>query len=145
MSFYGQYQHSLDAKGRVIIPAKYREELGENFMMTHGLDKNIYIYPMERWEKIVERVSQIPMTDKQGRKFVRFLFSNAVSCSADKQGRVVVDSHLRDYAELDKDVTIIGSLDKAEIWDTARFNADCEDVDDDPDIFSAAVSEKYGI
>lgn len=142
--FFGEYQHSLDAKGRVIIPSKHREELGEKFMMTRGLDKCIYVYPMSEWDNMVESVRKVPLTDKRGREFVRFFFSNASECEPDKQGRVVVANNLKTYAGLDREITILGVYNRLEIWDKETLEQhDAES--NDPDSFVEELADKYGI
>lgn len=142
--FFGEYQHSLDAKGRVIIPSKHREELGEKFMMTQGLDKCIYVYPMSEWENMLESVKNVPLTDKKGRSFIRFFFSKASECEPDKQGRVLVANNLREYAGLDKEVTVLGVYNRLEIWDKETLEQyDAESSD--PDAFVEELAEKYGI
>ena len=98
--FLGQYQHSIDAKGRLIVPAKFREGLGERFVVTKGLDNCLFAYPQEEWKIFEEKLKQLPLTNPGARKFVRFFFAGAVECELDNQGRIMVPTHLREYAGL---------------------------------------------
>lgn len=116
----GEYQHTLDAKGRLFIPAKLREELGDSFVVTKGLDNCLFVYPREAWETLEKKIGQLPMSQNKVR---RFFLSSAIDAAVDKQGRIVVPPVLRAYAGLEHDVTIIGMLDRAEIWDRAAWDA----------------------
>ncbi len=125
----GEYAHSLDDKGRVSFPAKLREDLGDSFYLTKGLDGCLAAYSAEEWERIHDRAEGLPTAKTRNLK--RFLFSSAMSVSADKQGRVLVSPVLREYAALTKDVVIIGASDHAEVWDRDRWNAICGDMTSD--------------
>ena len=109
----GQYQHSIDAKGRLFIPAKLREELGTTFYLTMGLDACLAVYPMASWNVFTEKFASLPMSQS---KVMRPLFANASKCELDSQGRIVVPQKLRKYAGLEKETVIIGVNDRAEIW-----------------------------
>ena len=130
--FMSQYSHSIDAKGRLIMPAKFREQLGEEFVVTKGLDGCLFVYPMSEWQNIEEHFRSIPLTTKDARKFSRFFFAGAASLEADKQGRVLIPSVLREYADLKKDVILVGVLNKIEIWDADRWMGESqyEDMDE---------------
>ncbi|KYZ77096.1 division/cell wall cluster transcriptional repressor MraZ [Anaerosporomusa subterranea] len=117
----GEYQHSIDAKGRVILPAKFREEIGENCIATKGLEKCLFVYPKQEWSIIESKLKQLPLAKAEARAFVRFFFSGAAELECDKQGRVLVPGNLRDYAALDKDIVIIGVLNRIEIWDKTAW------------------------
>jgi len=114
--FMGEYQHNIDDKGRVIIPAKYREELGESFVVTRGLDKSLFVYPLSEWKQIEQKLKSLPFTRADARKFTRFFFSGAVEAELDKQGRVIIPNNLRHYAQLVKECMIIGVSNRIEIW-----------------------------
>jgi MraZ protein len=114
--FMGEYHHSIDDKGRMIIPSKFREELGESFVLTRGMDKCIFVYPMDEWKQLEEKLKGLPLTKKDARAFTRFFFSGAAECELDKQGRVNIASPLRQYAELDKECVVIGVSNRIEIW-----------------------------
>lgn len=127
--FLGEYQHSLDAKGRITIPSRFREELGERFVATKGLDNCIFLYPLDEWQKVEEKLKTLPMTRADVRSFVRFFFSGALETELDKQGRTILSSNLRNYAEIEKDVTVIGVGARVEIWSTDKwesYNANAE-------------------
>jgi MraZ protein len=112
----GEYQHSLDEKGRLIIPAKFREDLGENFVITRGLDNCLFAYPLSQWKTIEEKVKELPTSQAETRAFVRMFFSGAVEAELDKQGRIVIPQQLREHARIDRDVFVIGVSTKVEIW-----------------------------
>lgn len=114
--FLGEFQHSLDPKGRITIPSRFREELGERFIATKGLDNCIFIYPMEEWKNLETKLRALPFTRGDVRSFVRFFFSGAAELDADKQGRVLLPLNLREYAQVDRDVVIIGVGSRLEIW-----------------------------
>ena len=114
--FIGEYLHSIDAKGRVIIPSKFREELGDNFIMTKGLDNCLFVYPKSEWESFESKLKQLPLTSRDARAFVRLFFAGATECELDKQGRVTIPLNLRDHGKVDKDVVIIGVSTRVEIW-----------------------------
>jgi MraZ protein len=114
--FMGEYQHNIDEKGRMIIPSKFREELGAEFILTRGLDQCVFGYPLSEWKVIEEKLKSLPFTKKDARAFTRFFFSGAAECQLDKQGRVNIASPLRDYAKLEKDCVVIGVSNRIEIW-----------------------------
>lgn len=114
--FMGEYQHTLDTKGRLIIPARFREELGEKFVVTRGLDNCLFVYPLSEWSILEEKLKSLPLTKADARRFVRFLFSGATECQLDKQGRINLPVNLRQYAHIDKDVVVIGVSTRVEIW-----------------------------
>jgi MraZ protein len=114
--FMGEYQHSIDEKGRMIIPSKFREELGTEFILTRGLDQCVFGYPLSEWKIIEDKLKALPFTKKDARAFTRFFFSGAAECQLDKQGRVNIASPLRDYAKLEKDCVVIGVSNRIEIW-----------------------------
>ena len=118
----GEFHHTIDEKGRIIIPSKFRAELGTEFIITRGLDKCLFIYSKNEWEKLVKKLSSLPFTKKDARNFNRFFLSGAAVCEFDKQGRINITSPLVVYADLKKDCVIIGVNERLEIWDEARFN-----------------------
>lgn len=119
--FMGEYQHTIDDKGRLIIPSKFREELGETFIITRGLDQCIFVYPLSEWEIIEQKLKVLPFTKKDARAFTRFFFSGAAECQLDKQGRASITSPLRQYANLDKDCVVIGVSNRIEIWSKTEW------------------------
>lgn len=112
----GEFQHNIDDKGRVIIPAKFRDELGPSFILTRGLDKSLFVYPKEEWKQIEQKLKSLPFTRSDARKFTRFFFSGAVESELDKQGRIMIPGNLRSYAELVKESVFIGVSNRVEIW-----------------------------
>lgn len=118
-SVTGTYEHSIDPKGRLFIPAKLREELGAVFYLAMGVDTCLSVYPQESWEQFTEKFASLPVSQSKG---MRALFANAVKCVPDTQGRIVLPQRLRSYADLSKDVVIIGVHNRAEIWSAARWN-----------------------
>ncbi|AIQ64972.1 cell division protein MraZ [Paenibacillus stellifer] len=114
--FMGEYQHSVDDKGRIIIPAKFRELLGTSFVATRGLDSCLFVYPMEEWAIMEQKLKSLPLMKSDARAFSRFFFSGATECQWDKQGRVTLPANLREYAKLDKDCVILGVSNRVEIW-----------------------------
>lgn len=128
--FMGEYQHNIDAKGRVIVPAKFREELGSKFVVTKGLDKCLVIYTMEEWKLFEEKMKKFPITDEGVRRFFRFLFSGACECEPDAQGRIIIPQNIRKHANILKELVFIGVVNKVEIW-----NKDNWDTYNDEDNF----------
>ncbi|WP_078554863.1 division/cell wall cluster transcriptional repressor MraZ [Bacillus alkalicellulosilyticus] len=114
--FMGEYRHNVDEKGRLIIPAKFRDELGDSFVITRGLDRCLFVYPQEEWTQMENKLKSLPFTKKDARAFTRFFFSGATECELDKQGRVNIVSPLREFAELEKECVVIGVSNRVEIW-----------------------------
>ena len=102
--FMGEYNHTIDAKGRLIIPSKFRELLGEEFVLTKGLDGCLSIYPMDEWNAFEEKLRALPLTNKNARTFTRFFVAGATNCELDKQGRILVPQTLREFAGLEKEI-----------------------------------------
>ena len=120
--FMGEYNHTVDPKGRLIVPSKFREQLGSEFVVTKGLDGCLFVYPAEEWHNIEEKFRNISMTSKDARKFSRFFFAGAAAVELDKQGRVLLPLNLRNYAHITKDVMIIGVGNRLEIWDMETWD-----------------------
>ena len=114
--FMGEYSHSIDAKGRLIIPSRFRDELGDDFVLTKGLDGCLSIYPQNEWEAFEQKLRALPLTSKNARTFTRFFVASAAPCELDKQGRILVPATLREYAGLEKDVVLTGNINRIEIW-----------------------------
>lgn len=129
--FKGEYSHTIDAKGRLIIPARFREELGESFVLTRGLDGCLSLYPRAAWDAFEQKLSTLPLTSKSARTFTRFFVTGAADCELDKQGRILIPATLREYAGLEKDVILAGNLDRIEVWSRERYeeNNNFEDMD----------------
>ena len=129
--FMGEYNHIIDAKGRLIIPAKFRELLGEEFVLTKGLDGCLFIYPMDEWEAFEEKLRALPLTNKNARAFSRFFVAGATMCELDKQGRILVPQTLREFAGLVMDVGLTGNLNRGEVWSKEKWSENCnfDDMD----------------
>ncbi len=121
--FLGEYAHTIDDKGRLTLPARYRVELAAGVVVTRGLDKCLFVFPMHEWQKLSEKVSALPLTDTSAREFRRLLFSGAMDAELDKQGRVLLPQYLRDYADLDGNVILAGLNTHMEIWSPDAWNA----------------------
>jgi MraZ protein len=121
--FMGEYHHTIDEKGRIIIPSKFREDLGEKFIITRGIENCLFVYSLSSWEKITNKLESLPFTKKDARQFVRFFLSGATTAEFDKQGRVNITSPLISYANLQKDCVVIGTGDRLEIWSQEDWNA----------------------
>ena len=132
--FMGEFHHNIDEKGRLVIPNKFRLELGERFIITRGLEKCLYAYSMSEWNNIVSRLKQLPFTKKDARTFIRSFFSGAAECEFDRQGRINITSPLVSYSDLTKECVIIGANDRLEIWGKANwdnfFNENSEKLED---------------
>ncbi|NLJ78237.1 MAG: division/cell wall cluster transcriptional repressor MraZ [Tissierellia bacterium] len=120
--FIGEYQHTVDNKGRVIMPSKFRDELGPSFIMTKGLDNCLFVYPLEEWNIFEKKLRALPLTNRDARAFVRFFFAGATECNLDKQGRVLIPMNLREHAKLSKDSIIIGVGARVELWSREEWD-----------------------
>ena len=118
----GEYHHNIDEKGRLIIPAKFRVELGEKFVITRGMEQCLFVYSMDEWNKMVEKLRELPFTKKDARIFNRMFLSGATECELDKSGRVNIAGPLTTYAHLEKECVIIGVNDRLEIWSLEEFD-----------------------
>ena len=133
----GTYEHTIDAKNRLFIPAKLREELGVTFYLAMGVDACLAIYPQSTWDKITEKIAALPMSQS---KTMRLLFANAAKCEPDAQGRIVLPQKLRAYAHLEKDVVVIGVSNRAEIWNAEKW-AEIEAEELNPENLAAVMEE----
>ncbi|TWH48369.1 division/cell wall cluster transcriptional repressor MraZ [Sporomusa sp. KB1] len=120
--FMGEYLHTIDNKGRLIFPAKFRDELGELFIATKGLDNCLFVYTRSEWAILEEKLKKLPLAKPEARAFVRFFFSGAAELECDKQGRVLLPTNLREHAGLDKDVVVIGVSTRIEVWNKAAWD-----------------------
>ena len=137
--FMGEYNHTIDAKGRLIIPSRFRELLGEEFVLTRGLDGCLSIYPMDEWAAFEEKLRALPLTNKNARTFSRFFVAGATSCELDKQGRILVPATLREFAGLEKDVVLTGNIHRIEIWSKEKWNENSNY--DDMDAIAESMEE----
>ena len=130
--FMGEYNHTVDTKGRLIIPSRFRDELGDEFVVTRGLDGCLFVFPNHEWQAFEEKLKALPLTNKNARQFSRFFVAGASLCELDKQGRILLPATLREFAGLEKDVVLTGMLNRIEIWSKEKWleNNSCEDMDD---------------
>ena len=120
--FMGEYSHTIDTKGRLIIPSKFREELGETFVVTKGLDGCLFVFSDEEWKAFEIKLKSLPLTNKNARQFARFFVAGATPCELDNQGRILLPATLREFAGLEKDVVLTGMLNRIEIWSKEKWN-----------------------
>ena len=147
MAYRGEYQHTIDDKGRLSFPVKFREQLGRSFVATKGiLDECLYIYSTTEWQALEDKFRQSPSARKEVRRFIRLFFGSAHDLECDKLGRVLLPANLREYAGLCKDVTVVGALNRIELWDGAKHRQETSQVADENHIerIEEAVS-KLGI
>ena len=130
--FMGEYNHTIDAKGRLIVPSRFREILGDAFVVTKGLDGCLFVYDNEEWKLFEEKLRALPITNKEARQFVRFFLAGAAEVEVDKQGRILIPNVLREFAGLAKDVALVGVGSRIEIWSRERFEntAAFDDMDE---------------
>ncbi len=136
----GEYTHTLDPKKRLAIPARMRKELGDGAVLTRGLNNCLFLYPMRQWEKLTEKLGQLPMGQGDTRSFLRLLFSGAVEVEFDQLGRILVPDFLKEYAGLKQKVTVVGVYDRLEIWDEERWGSYKGEVEKNTDM----IAEKLG-
>lgn len=120
--FIGEYSHAIDNKNRIIVPSKFREELGSKFVITKGLDGCLYVYPITEWRVLEDKLKKLPLTSKDARAFVRFFFSGANEVEIDKQGRTLIPANLLEYAEIKKEIVSIGVSTRIEIWSKQKWD-----------------------
>ncbi|MDD7403014.1 MAG: division/cell wall cluster transcriptional repressor MraZ [Butyribacter sp.] len=128
--FMGQYEHSIDAKGRTIIPVKYRDDLGETFVVTRGLDGCLFLYPQNEWQNFVDKLQQLP-SNQNTRKIQRQFLSKAMEVTLDKQGRILIPALLRKEAALEKEIAFVGMMNRVEVWDKTRLMEQESQEDDE--------------
>lgn len=127
--FIGQYCHNTDAKGRVIMPSRFREQLGDTFVVTKGYEGCLTVYSNEEWENFASKLMSMPDHNADARRLLRIFASGAVTCEADKQGRILLPANLREHAGIEKEVMVIGAISRVEIWDNSRWEAYNSDED----------------
>ena len=120
--FMGEYNHTVDAKGRLIVPSKFREQLGDEFVVTKGLDGCLFVYENTEWKILEEKLKALPLTNANARKITRFFLAGACQCEVDKQGRILLPAVLRDFAGIDKDAVLVGVGSRIEIWSKDAWN-----------------------
>jgi len=131
--FMGEFHHTIDTKNRLIVPAKFREALGTEFVLTRGMDNCIFGYPLSEWEQLEEKLKQLPLAKKDARAFVRFFYSAAVQCTPDKQGRIMIPQALSTHASLEKECVLIGVSNRIEIWSQEKWASFSEEAEENFD------------
>ena len=142
--FIGTYNNSIDAKNRMIVPAKFREELGYKVVLTLGIDNCIYLYPMKEWEVFMEKLAKLPISDPKARNFARNFTGNAEECEVDRQGRITLSQNLREQTGMVKELTTIGCMNKIEIWSREEYEGAGDQVQMDRGEIAKGMVE-YGI
>lgn len=139
--FIGEYQHTIDPKGRIIMPSRFREGLGEKFVVTKGLDECLFVYSLEEWSNLENKLKDLPLANRDARAFIRFFFSGAAECEVDKQGRVLIPSNLREFAKLDKEIVITGVSTRIEIWGKDKWDS----YNDNSGMDADGIAEKMSL
>lgn len=129
--FLGEFIHAIDEKGRLTIPAKFRADLAAGLVVTRGIDRCLAIYPLEEWNRLAERVSALPLTDRRARAFRRLVFASAADAVPDRQGRLLIPPRLREYADLDSEVIVTGLNTYIEVWNVGTWAQERERVEGD--------------
>lgn len=137
----GTYYHNVDAKGRVFMPVKLREELGERFMATRGIGKCLFVLSMEEFDRIAEKIKEIPLSNLPAQRFMRDFFSNACECEPDKQGRILLPQNLRSHIGVIKEAVVTGVLNRVEIWSKEGYESYTGDSDNEYEQMLAQMSE----
>lgn len=140
--FMGEFNHTIDPKNRVIVPAKFRDELGDNFVVTAGLDGCLYLSPMKDWVAFTEKLAELPFT-KETRELQRYFLQNAAECELDKQGRILIPQNLKELAGLEKDIVFVGVIGKVEIWSKERIDGNT--ADKSMEEIAEKLSTEYGL
>jgi len=140
VNFIGRYYHALEQKGRLSIPKLFREKMAGSAVLTHGLDGCLFIFPLSGWTTVIESAGNLPFTRKNARDWVRLLANNAVEVTFDRLGRILIPDHLQAVAALDKDVVIVGSLNRLEIWDRQRYHAYFDNISKEAE----SIAERIG-
>lgn len=138
--FIGEYSHSIDAKKRLALPSKFRGELGSKVVVTRGLDDCLFVYPMKVWEVLAEKLGSLPVGEAGTRSFIRLMLSGATDVDMDGQGRVLLPEYLKEYAGLDKEVTVAGLFNRLEIWDVKKWS----DYKSEAEKNSGEIAEQLG-
>jgi MraZ protein len=138
--FIGEYKHTIDDKGRIAIPAKFREDLASGAVVTRGLDASLFLFPKEEWGKLAQKLANLPLGQSNSRAFARLMLAGAMDVEMDKQGRVVLPEYLREYAGMGKSVVVAGLFNRLELWDSGKWDAYKKTTEAD----ASAIAEKLG-
>lgn len=129
MQFISEYNHTIDKKGRLIVPVKFREGLGESFVVTRGIDACLFVYSSEEWQKVVDKLTEFRITNKKAREFTRFLLGGATEVEVDSMGRILIPAYLRDYGKMLKDIVLVGMGNHIEIWSKENYEGVMSETD----------------
>ena len=138
--FMGEFHHNIDDKARLVLPSKFREELGDSFIVTRGLEGCLFVYSQTEWKIFEDKLRTFPLTNKDARALIRFFLAGAMECEIDKQGRFLIPSNLREFAGLEKEVVVIGVLDKIEIWSKDKWLKYSEEENNSADEIAEKMS-----
>ena len=138
--FYGRFAHSIDDKGRLILPSKARLELGLAVYVTRGIDRCLYLYPRSEWERLSQKIRQLPLTNQDARQFRRFFYGEAAELEVDKQGRILLPGYLREYANLASEVVLIGAEDHLELWNADAYKQENAALVENPEALAQKLS-----
>ncbi len=138
--FLGEFEHLLDDKGRLTVPAKFRMELVDGFVITKGIDRCLFVYTLDEWRPLAEKISRLPVTKREARALARLVFAGASDCSLDKQGRILLPSYLRQYANLNSEVVIVGLNTHLEIWDLETWRNTSQKIEEEAE----SIAEQLG-
>lgn len=139
--FIGEYQHNVDEKGRIAVPTKFRPDLSKGAVVTRGLDRCLFVYPMEQWKELAGKLASMPISQSKSRAFARLMLAGAMDVSLDKQGRMVLPEYLREYAGMKKKVVVAGLYDRLEIWEENAWNKYKTETEKDSNEIAEALSE----
>jgi len=139
--FLGEYLHSIDPKGRLTLPAKFRAELAKGVVVTRGFDGCLVVYPVDEWDKLAQKLNGLPLTQKDARTLTRLIYSGASDCVPDKQGRILLPTYLREFAGVDGETMIIGLYARLEIWNPERWQQVRSEVEEQGDIIAEHFAE----
>lgn len=139
--FIGEYQHSVDEKGRLAIPVKFRADLSKGAVVTRGLDRCLFLYPVEAWNQLAEKLVKLPISQSKSRAFSRLMLAGAMDVTVDRQGRVILPEYLRQYAGISKKVVVAGLYDRLELWDEDSWNAYKATTEADSNDIAEALGE----
>lgn len=139
--FIGEYQHSVDEKSRVAVPVKFRADLSKGAVITRGLDRCLFVYPVEEWNKLAEKLTQLPISQAKSRAFARLMLAGAMDVTPDKQGRINLPEYLREYAGIKKKTVIAGLYDRLEVWDEAAWKKYKAETEEDSNEIAETLGE----
>ena len=139
--FFGEFEHTIDSKGRLTIPARFKDQLAGGIVITRGLDGCLWAFPRDEWHKISEKIANLTLTSADARRFTRFMFASASDSIPDRNGRVIIPSKLLGYATIERDVVIAGMMNKLELWSPDRWAVEQEQATEDPEALVAQLAD----